>query len=332
MDQCAAHLGFPVVGVDAAERDDGLGTSFEHGLLGHPVEADRVAAHHRTRLVAPEHLGEQVDRDEVREVLDGELRQLLGGAAHIQGAADTSAGLVEHGQALPRPELFGGVEGHDGHALDLTCGVPHRRERRLPYVLVVPYHQVCLVGLALAGPQHPVDRFLEAFAALHDHPGPRLPRPQSDHGGLVLAEHGERRGVGHGESLVPVEVRHHHRQLLQDPAAQGVGRHVGGPPVTRGFGRAPARGWTGGLRLVHAHGPITRPPAWSGRPQTHPCDLCPRMPLRLPALNRPLPEQSRLAQPARSTRSAKRSPIRRCAAASGCSASGSGSSAKSFSP
>ncbi|SBW28885.1 hypothetical protein FDG2_6134 [Candidatus Protofrankia californiensis] len=69
---------------------------------------------------------EEVDAGPVGEAGDGDVGQCLGGAFHVQGAADGGVGFVEQGQALLGPVLLADVEGRGERTPDPTGRIPHR--------------------------------------------------------------------------------------------------------------------------------------------------------------------------------------------------------------
>lgn len=221
--QRAARRRVLVVGVPAAERDHRFGASLQHGPLSGAAEDQGSGAGQGDLFLTGQRRVQQVHDDEVGEMIRAHLRQLLGGARHIQGGADPDTGLVEHAQPSAGQELLRAVHRRQADTPHFARVVPERAEGHEPRVLpgLAGRAQPCLVRHRLTRVQDPHDRVVEPLEARQPpQPAARLPHP-SAHQHRFRPVHRRFHGGVHGHSEpVLIEERHRDGELLQRPPSQ----------------------------------------------------------------------------------------------------------------
>ncbi len=163
------------VGFGRTRRDRRLGAACQDGLLCDPAEDDGAGDRIERRLLAVDDGVQQVDADEIGKSAGGDVRQFLGGAGHVQGAADTGTGFVHDGQSTPRPVLFGVVEHRSGNAVHLAVLILQWEKKYGPGVFTSLAGSTAVVFVAhhLPGPQH---LFLQLVDLLKNRIGSYFPR------------------------------------------------------------------------------------------------------------------------------------------------------------
>ncbi len=131
---------------------------------GHP--ADR-SARPLGGLLAAGHRLQQIHRDGVGEVGDGDVGQLPGGLAEVQCGPDAGARPVEQGKPSPGPVAVGDVLDQLGDSEDPAAGVldPERRHRHHPLAAGVAPGTTGLIGedQGFARLQHPSQPSLDGL-------------------------------------------------------------------------------------------------------------------------------------------------------------------------
>ncbi len=204
------------MGFGRSRGDRRLGAACQDGLLCDPAQHDGAGDRTERRFLAVDDGVQQVDADEIGKSAGGDVRQFLGGAGHVQGAADAGAGFVHDGQSTPGPVLFGVVEYRGGNAVHLAVLILQRENEYGPAMLAGLAGSTVVVFLAhhLPGPQH---LFLQLVDLLKGRIGFHFPQAQPAHLLFRPSHHAGHRLVDSHKPRLMVVDRHRDRELGQRP-------------------------------------------------------------------------------------------------------------------